>query len=277
MEDLTLTDQQKHYLLYLEDFADKNTISDLSKHFECSRTNSKKILDKMVKIGILYKEDSQYLLTSFGREFSKELNSGRDDISKFINSIFFLDKRTANQYANWLMVSKSELASFLVEKSRKFRKSPLKKKTLDYTEIKNILGDGKFPLSFVIYKNESGEKNSNIAFSMANKAYKERAFIEIDKNDCFVSFHSKALEKKHQGYFKKGILQELYYNLDGKEHIIISKNSEARVPLEVFSKWQCFGNGIFCSNIWIKHKVSIGLITHSRKSNYLVILNLAET
>ncbi len=276
MEELKLTDQQKKYLLYLEDFTVKNTISDCSKYFECSRTNSKKILDKMVKIGLLYKDDNNYILTSVGKSVSKKLRISRDAVSNSFKSIFFIDKVRSDSYANFIIGSESEVAQFLIRKAKRFKKAFIKNKTLNYKDLQKNLGHGNFPVSFVIYKNETGDKNSNIGFSMANKAYQDKAYIEIDEESAFVNFYSKALEKKHQGYFKKGVLQEMFYKVDGKEYRVVSKDSVLKVPLHVFDTWQSFGNGIFCSNIWIKHKVSIGLVNHSKKSNYLIILNLAE-
>ncbi len=273
--DLKLTEQQKKYLLYFRDFDEMNSISDFSKYFDCSRTNSKKILDRMLKLGLFYKDENKYILTSFGETLANRIHDSRDDIKMLLESVFFLNEEEARTYANLMVGIENDFSQFLRNKSSRYQAALNKGSDISYLDIKKILGEGKFPVSFVIYKNESSDKESMINFSMANKAYEDRAYLEITE-ESFVSLHSKAIEKKHKGYFKKGVVQELYYKKEDKEYKVLSKDSVVSIPLDVFHTWKNFGNGIFCSNIWIKHKVSIGFVNHSRKSNYLILLNLAE-
>lgn len=275
MTSLKLTEQQKKYLLCLEDLKGRSTISDFSKYFNCSRTNSKKILDRMLKAGLFYKEDNKYLLTEVGKSLSAEIYRERNAVKDFISMSLFVDEEESRLYSDSLMASESEFSDFIVQKACKLSKIPLEKKLWKYTELEELLGDGTYPISFVIYKREGGEDESNIGLSMANRGYEDRAYLEIGETS-YVVFKSKILERTHRGYLKKGIIQELFYLEKGKEKKVSSVDSLVKVPLSVFAQWQGFGNGIFCSNSVMKSKVTIGFINHSKASDYLVILNLLE-
>lgn len=275
MTSLKLTEQQKKYLLCLEDLKGRSTISDFSKYFNCSRTNSKKILDRMLKAGLFYKEDNKYMLTEVGKSLSSEIYRERNAVKDFISMSLFVDEKESRVYSFSLMASESEFSDFIVQKASKLSKIPLEKKLWKYTELEELLGEGTYPISFVIYKREGGEDEANIGLSMANRGYEDRAYLEIGENS-YVVFKSKILESTHRGYLKKGIIQELFYQEKGKEKKVSSVDSLVKVPLSVFTQWQGFGNGIFCSNSVMKSKVSIGFINHSKSSNYLVILNLLE-
>lgn len=229
----------------------------------------------MLKAGLFYKEDNRYMLTEVGKSLSKHLYKERSSLENFIGMTFFVDENDSKKFSEILLASESEFSEFLIEKASKVKKSFPEKKSIKAKEIEELLGKGNFPVSFIIYKNEGAEDEANIGLSMANKAYEDRATLVIGE-ESFLVFTSKALEKKHRGYLKRGVIQELFYQEKGKEKKVISIDSEVRIPLSVFSTWQSFGNGIFCSNSWLRNKVSIGFINHSKKSNYLVILNLAE-
>ena len=89
MINLNITKIQIEYLLFIKNNEGKKTITEASLFFNCSRANSKKILDKMILTGILYKEDNEYKLTKIGCDLSKFYNENLEKnlfvVQKFLD------------------------------------------------------------------------------------------------------------------------------------------------------------------------------------------------
>ena len=63
MLNITITNQQKQYLLYFLENPIPITLTKAAEHFQCSKVNSKKIIDRMVCIGLVYKNNNKMFLT----------------------------------------------------------------------------------------------------------------------------------------------------------------------------------------------------------------------
>ncbi len=275
MEKFDLTEQQKKYLLHFGDVKKRMGISDFSKDFSCSRQNSKKILDRMVKLGLLYKEENDYLLSSIAESVAKEIYDDRNSVRDFLINVFNEDEELATMHANALSISNKEFTNFFINKTKIFDKLPRLKTPMSYKSFEELVGEGKYKISFIIYKKYSAEKQSAIQLSMANKAYENHAEL-IVSDESIVKLQSKSLKENHKGFFKQGVVKELIYKENGKDCAVPVEDSYLKIPLKVFKIWEYLGNGIFCSSACLKNSASVGFVSHNHESNYFLVLNVLE-
>ncbi len=277
MNEVKLTSQQKKYLLYLMESDAKNSISKFSRRFDCSRVNSKKILDKMLKLGVLYKEDNKYYVTSYGRKLGADMYENSQRVTRLIENVFFIEHEYAKEYSERFCTElEGDFSKQLKRKAKAYARLPEEKICLTSLELVDIIFEkGSYPISFVAYKHHPEDDESAIDISMANLAFEDKAVLEIGDENVIV-LKAKSLIQKQDGYIKEGNLMSFTAFIDGKEKKLTIRNSHIRIPLSVFSTWMHLGGGIFTSNIWFKSSVSIGIKNHYQKSNYLFVVNLAQ-
>lgn len=276
MIDLYLTSIQKKYLFHFVNLDVEPTISNFAEYFECSRINSKKILDRMVKIGVLYKNENNYELTEIGSSIAENIHSSTKSTSKLLSSVFNISEEESLRISSSLLEQRDmDLLEFFNKKFQRFKNLPKPKQTVNYRELEDILGEGEYKLSFSIYKHSADSKQSSIPLSMAGYAFEEFAKIVISEKSHIV-FFTKSLRQSQKGYIKRGDIKELCYVNEDKEHSVSAKNGEIHIPLDIFDTWMYLGAGFFCSNVWFKSKVTISMSSHTQKSNYLLFINLSE-
>ena len=102
MYDISLTNIQKLYMINLSDNANMISITHFSELFNCSKVNSKSILDRMVKIGVLFKDKKNYLFTVLGEKIADELVEERNKLEFVLSNLLDISTDKARQYANSL-------------------------------------------------------------------------------------------------------------------------------------------------------------------------------
>ncbi len=277
MTDIVLTSQQKKYLLYLMESDDNNTIVKFSKKFNCSRVNSKKILDKMLKLGVLYKDEKKYRITSFGKNLGLEMYESNEKVSAFLQHIFYTERDIAREYSERMCTELDvDFTKHLKRKADILSRIPDGKNIFTHDEMIEIIGEtGDFPIGFVIYKHEAEEDTSNIGFSMANMAFESVGSISIGEENMII-LYTKSLTRAQDGYIKEGNLMSFTYMHEGVENNVTIKNSSISLPIEIFSTWMYVGSGIFTSSAWLRSNVSVGINKHLQRSNYTLLLDIAK-
>ena len=91
MTEMKLTKMQIEYLLFLKNNPRKKTITDASKYFDCSKVNAKKIMDRMLVLGLLYKDTNDFHLTKIGEKFANEYNQILEDSETILRHILKMD------------------------------------------------------------------------------------------------------------------------------------------------------------------------------------------
>lgn len=90
--DITLTNQQTQYLLEMRKSEGENTITHFSHVFNCSKANSKYILDRMLKMGILYKDKNSYKFTVIGEDIVNKISKERDKVKASLEYLLYMNE-----------------------------------------------------------------------------------------------------------------------------------------------------------------------------------------
>lgn len=275
MTDLRLTEQQQNYLLCFTDEHPSRTIVDLSEIFACSRPNAKKMLDRMVKAGILYKQKNDYHVTEIGLLIKEKLEREKQLLSMTIQGIFGLEEDRAKSFSSQL-IGKGEncMACFLSEKSKLFEQLPEPGEKVGGEFLLNILEKKTYPVYLTIFQQHIDEKEAAIRPSMANKVFEHKAELVIG-DSSHVVFTTRSLKKEHKGHMKHGAIKELAYQKDGECHAIPFKDRRVEIPLDVFGEWTYLG-GVLVSYTWFRSHAAVNFSGHRTEANYLLVLNLAQ-
>lgn len=271
---LTLTKAQIEYLLYLKKYEKYRTITSVSLHFDCSKTNSKKILDRMVAIGVLLKEGNDYNLTRIGEEFAAYYNKKQRDIVYILEKIFSLDKKLASQMSFDLIVKDLDALYDSVEnKVAVLRKVEAKKSIISTEEFIKLFNTKSIDINFNIYKIHEDNENSFIEKSMASMGFETSAQIIFDE-EAYISLKSKTIEKINNGYNRKGIATKLFYHKDNEECEINSFDREFKIPLKTIEFWNNTGDGILQAGLMLRIKSQVGMKLHIKDANFIFTVNL---
>ena len=276
MTDLRLTEQQQKYLLCFTEEYPSRTIIDLSQIFACSRPNAKKMLDRMVKAGILYKQKNDYYVTEIGMLIKDKLEREKQLLALTMQGIFGLEEDRATSFSSQL-IGKGEdcIACFLSQKSKLFEHLPEPGQKVPGEFLLQIMEKKTYPVYLTIFQQHIDEKEAVIRASMANRVFEHKAELVIDASPHVV-FATRPLKKEHKGYVKHGSVKELEYQRDGVSHAIPFKNRRAEIPLEVFGDWTYLGGGVLVSYTWFRSHAAVNFSGHRAEANYLLVLNLAQ-
>lgn len=276
MTELRLTEQQQNYLLCFTEEHPSRTINDLSQVFNCSRPNAKKMLDRMVKAGILYKLKNDYFVTEIGEVIKRKLEDKKELISFTIQEIFGIESDQAMKFSEELIGDEDNgIGRFLSKKTKMFQFLPESSQTVSEDFLLRILDHGSYPVQLTVYQQDIDEEDAVIGKSMANRALDQKVELVISDSPHIV-FKTLSLRKEHKGYIKQGLLKELIYQRDGKSHTIAFKDRRAEIPLNVFGDWTYLGGGILVSYTWFRSYAAINFSGHRGVANYLLVLNLTQ-
>lgn len=275
MTDLRLTEQQQKYLLCFTEEYPSRTIVDLSQIFACSRPNAKKMLDRMVKAGILYKQKNDYYVTEIGMLIKDKLEREKQLLALTMQGIFGLEEDRATSFSSQL-IGKGEdcIACFLSKKSKLFEhlREPGQKVSGEF--LLEILDKKTYPMHLMIFQQHVDEAESVICPSMANRVFENKAELVVSDSPHVV-FTTRPLKKEHKGHMKHGSVKELVYQRDGESHAIPFKDRRAEIPLDVFGQWTYLG-GVLVSYAWFRSYAAVNFSGHWAEANYLLVLNLAQ-
>lgn len=261
---IQLTDRQIEYLMCIYEENNIN-ITKLSKNFNCSKVNSKNIVDRMIKLGIIYKDNNNLNLTYIGQKLAKDYKIKKENLRSLLATVLDTKTEYLDKYVNSLLSNELEkLSDRLVELEK--RRMTLKKmeKIIGYKELKEIFKDENIKISFLILK-------KNNSFSMAMKGFKQDAYIDMKNREIVLNIAE--IIKKFNGFNKNGFLKSL--EVHGRE-INVSQDS-VKIPIELVKDWSNIKNGIIMSVIDIKLKANISFnLSHNHSAKFIFIINIFQ-
>ena len=277
MINLNITKIQIEYLLFIKNYEGRKTITEASLYFNCSRANSKKILDKMILTGILYKEDNEYKMTKIGHDLSEFYNENLEKnlfvVQKFLDIDYDLAKSISLE-----MLSK-RLIPYQEALEKRYKSMILAKDIQGREKVQDIskyLEKGRHRINFTIKKIDEERKKSFVENSMALMGFDDQAYLIIDE-EPYIELSTKTIKKAHHGYFKKAIATKLFYFDDGEEIEINSKDRIFKIPLDLIDYWSTSDGIILEASLILKIKSQMGITIHAKKANFLFIVNLCLT
>ena len=275
MLDLELTNQQRQYLLYLIETDKKETLTTVAKHFACSKVNSKKILDRMIKIGIIYKENNRIILTDIGYQLAAHQRETRDEIALVLEEGLSIDVIKAKELAATMLVEESTgIRLHLLDVAKHFRKlGSCQGAKISSEDMINILGKGKFKVYFAIFQEECHKEHSSNPLSMAMRGFHEDALIEVSEDfKATLSLRSRPLDKEHHGVKFTGKPKIVAYRIEGKE-ICVPVGETCILPFELFQAWYYTGGGMLQSCVCLDMIPNID-IAHKHIAKFVFTINL---
>ena len=188
------------------------TITQFSELFNCSKVNSKSILDRMVKLGVLYKDKKNYLFTVLGEKVANSLVEERNKLESVLCNLMDLSEQKAREYANSLACEGIEeftdkLSMYYQYCNHNYERGD----KIDYKKVEKLLKKGEFSIYFCIYKLYSNGISVGDEFSMANGGFDSKARLVIDEKP-HILLSSRNIKKSEKGFLKKGILQNISYS-----------------------------------------------------------------
>lgn len=275
MYPFNLTYQQIRYLIYIKDSSEEENITSMARAFECSKVNSKNILDRMVKMGLLYKDKNNFKFTHIGDEVVESLLEKRNRLKLMIQSVYRIQARKATEYANLLIHPDMEKMADQILKYFDLFKTPLPGRNIGEKDLLKILGPGKYRIYFNILKNKSRRKDSHIPQSMAMMGFEKEAYLQLNtEGQSYILMTSRVVSRVKGKYRKEGILTDLTFFANDREQIIPSQNRQFKIPLKVLEDFNYIGNFMYQSAIGLKTSVRVNMGYHREESEFLFTLNL---
>ncbi len=247
MFEFSLTNHQKQYLLYLLESDRDESLPTISSYFQCSKVNSKKIIDRMVKVGLVYKEQNVIHLSELGRCIAEENMVERDEMAVVLHEGLGIEKNSARELANSMLMEESRhMRTRLLSMARYFVKVERRQGTsLSADEMAQILGPGMSRIYFVVFQEENSPDDAFIPLSMALRGlYKDVAVtIMPEGDDHYITFRAKPIEEVYGDTHYSGKPKLFVYQDEGKERIV-PVGDTVRLPFRLIRKWYYTGGGI---------------------------------
>lgn len=276
MIEFNLTGVTIDYLLYFIDFKTDHTITKVAKNFNCSKANSKKILDRMVFLGLLYKEENNYNLTGIGEHFASIYKKKRDNAVMLLKEVYKLrDKDEIDECAKELLRPKlMRLSDIVDEKVEVFSKLKKVGPVVKSEELSEILPKKLIDMSYGIYKLKPKSDDFLTEKSMASMGFEDQIFLNLEENEKAIYLTSRSVKRNDKGYCKEGIARKLIYVEKGEEKEIIPVNRIFKIPFHSIRKWNYLGNGILQTASVFTIIAAIGFNNHVEKANFVFTINL---
>lgn len=252
MFDITITNQQKQYLLYFLENQSAVTLTKAANHFQCSKVNSKKIIDRMVCIGLVYKDNNKMYLTDLGQRMAEENQNERAGMALVLNEGLGIEKDVSYRLASTLLTEESRgMRSKLLSMAEYFGKlADRSSDSISSDEMIKILGVGDFKTYFVIFREATMEpRDAFMPLSMALEGFYKDALIVIDDNDnAHIEIRTKTVFKEIGGkaYNSEAKLLAFYVNGEKMEYPI---NKVCHLPFSLVKEWYYIGGGILQASL----------------------------
>ena len=272
MTGMNLTKMQIEYLLFLENNRKKRTITDAGKYFECSKVNAKKIMDRMLVLGLLYKDGNEYNLTIIGEKFAQEYNEILEDSKKVIKYVLKIKDEEVNKVAEEI-VHVENLRTTIREFASHIDRVEKLKKRVKNEELLQVYSDALSEINMTIYKVSENNKLSFVENSMAMMGFDKDVDI-VREDGGYLCLKTKMIEKVQNGFIKKSLPIFLVYEDEKGEHTISSEDRGFKLPLTMIKFWNNLGGGILQASVNLSIKSKIGFNDHIGKANFLFSVNL---
>ncbi|MFP5527067.1 hypothetical protein ACLGL1_01120 [Peptococcus simiae] len=276
MFDISLTNNQKQYLLYLLESDRDESLPTISAYFNCSKVNSKKIIDRMVKIGLVYKEQNIIYLSDLGRHIAEENKLERDDMAIVLQAGLGIEKKSARELANsMLMEESSSMRARLLSMARYFVQVDNRQGTsLSSDEMAKILGPGVSRIYFVVFQEENHPDDVFVPLSMALRGiYRDvEVTISPDDSEDLITFRVKPIEEAYEGNQYSCKPKLLVYRDEGKERVI-PIGEKVSIPFNLIKTWYYTGGGILQAALELCVIPDIN-IDHRHYAKFVFTINL---
>ena len=275
MLDIELTNQQRQYLLYLSEKENTETLTSIAKHFNCSKVNSKKILDRMVKIGIIYKENNRMILTDLGSKIANSQLTARDEIALVLEEGLSIEKNKAIELANTMFLEESRgFRNHLLLVAKHFSKLGNRQgDKLSFEEMVQILGQGEFKTYFVVFRDERRDMASFTPLSMAMRGFHNEAIIKIDEDlNASLSLRVKPVTETYESTDYTCKSQIVVYR-DEENEYSLPVGEYCTLPFELFTSWYYTGGGMLQSCVWLEMHTNIN-VEHRHMAKFVFTINL---
>ena len=274
MYEIEITSLQKSYLLKLADEHNNITITQFSEIFQCSKVNSKAILDRMVKIGLLYKEKKVYLFTVLGKNIANDLILRRNYLQFALETMIHIDKSVSKNQANILVCQ--DIDSFtdeLIKYAKRCDNMYDVDTKINVKQLEKLIGTGEFNISFCIYR-ALGKQKGGSELSMANLAFERKGKLVIGE-ESYIQLNTKGVKKISNGYIKKAILLNIsHMDKSGQTIMCRSENSSIKIPLDICNEWCFVEKNMLQCGIYLNTYTKIGFLEHSKKGLFVFNINL---
>lgn len=274
MLNLKITKVQIEYLLFIQNYEGNKTITEASNYFNCSKVNSKKILDRMVVVGVLYKENNEYKLTQVGKDLGNMYNKNLEKNLYILEKFLELDEKVARDICFEILARRIENFQEALDRRYKFLKfsKNLKEKTR-ISNISELLGEGSYDIGFNIKKVQYCSDKSFVEDSMAICGFESYGKLVLGE-ESYIELYAKTIKKAQDGYNRKGIATKLYYFKNNEEFEIESKEKTFKIPLDIIDYWSTSDGIILESSIILTIKSQLGMKSHVKKANFIFFINL---
>ncbi|UHR02804.1 hypothetical protein LV469_00430 [Peptoniphilus sp. GNH] len=272
MNEMNLTKVQVEYLLFIKNTKREKTITEAARHFDCSKVNAKKIMDRMLILGIFYKDLNQYNLTAIGEKYAKDYSKMLDDARIFTKNLAKIEGENLEKIAGELIHIQNlkDTIEKYAGRRRKIDKLGNKVKNEDFLKI---YSKDSCDISMIIYKISHNNLGSFLDNSMAMMGFEQKVQIVADKED-YILLKTRLVERAQNGYHKKAMAVNLFYEDEKAEHKIDSEDRSFKVPLKIIKFWNNLGNGVLQASINLTLKAQIGFGSHVEKANFVFSVNL---
>lgn len=272
-----LTNKQVEYLMHIYEKNKDITVSDLSRVFNCSKVNSKYIVDRMIKLGVFYKENNFIKLTKIGNKVAAIYNDRKVDMKVIFEEAFGINEEHAQELSEILidnsnvefqnrMKKISEILNKLKRKNNKIIKN---------TEMESIFGSGDYKLTLSIFK-EKDKFESSTKLSMAIRAFNNEGNLHIGEKSEVNIYPSKII-RTLDGYINKGFLKEIIFVRNNKEIKVPSEKKNIKIPLSLIENWYYHGAGVLQSIVDIEMVANINFNKeHRNKARFVLTINLLQ-
>lgn len=276
MDIFELSPVQLQYLFYIKDYSHSITITRLSKHFNCSKVNSKKIVDKLISIGVIYKEKNDIKITKIGQNYINKYVDNRDMLIEVLNEGFNYDLKESKEIANKMILEDNEFISDkLLEVSQMFKALKGKRgRSFSSDSLQEHLGEGEYIINAVIFKSQEDESNSSMDISMSMNCFENKANLIIGEKSV-IKLNVSPIIRVLNGIKNKGILREISYVIDGKRLTSVVKDSKCEIPFDIVKKWYYVGEGILQGGAWLEISANLNFLSpHKNRVNIFFTLNM---
>lgn len=276
MTAIKLTNQQIRYMLELNIDEEKNTITGMSSIFGCSKANSKYILDRMVKLGVLYRDENLYKLTVLGKLIAKDLSKERDNIIESLDVIFSLNKEKTLDLANNLMDhEQADLRKELLAIKENARHHYEIGQDISNKELQKLISYDKYKISNLIVKSKKSDNISTIQASMAQKGFSRKAIVH-NTDKPYIELNTSQITKSLGGYKKRGSAIKLLYKIGDNQEEAIIKDGKIILPLDIVSTWWFVSKTSLISGTWLYINSLIGFNQHNTEALFLFLIDLID-
>lgn len=213
---MEMTTKRLAYLLYLDTDEKKTvTVTELARFFQVSKASASRNISYLVSQKIVCGDSLR--LTEEGKAIAGRYREELRLMEEYLQETVHLDENENRENA-------MQMVMFLTEgmKEQLFRRTRLNRlfqqlkplRNLTFSEFADMLGDGDYPVAFVIYR-ENFERGKYL--SMADRGMEHPATLRVRKGTGTIQLKAVALERRNlmERLMLHGKLAELEY--EGKK------------------------------------------------------------